>query len=327
MHHSLKSLASSLLLLVLLGACAGNVDNDANDDTEKSSEPAVSSAFPRTLEDANGDFTLEKEPQKVAIAHWGFVDSFLLFDTPSAAVVLPFSAEQSVLKTDVYKPYVETFDELEVVGENQQVNLEALLAYEPDLIIAGNQVNEDIDQLQQIAPVFVVDEEEVNVWGDWPALVSLFGDILGQEDVAESFIRSFEQKVAEGREKVANIEGEVAFLQAREATAWLQGTNYLPLYYDQLGLPVADAPIMKEGAEISLEGISELNPDHLFIGYFQGDSDSNSSIISEWEETNVWNSLQAVEKGQVYEMNGELALGYGPIGQSYGLEQVVKALE
>lgn len=84
---------------------------------------------------------------------------------------------------------------------------------------------------------------------------------------------------------------------------------------------------MKEGAEISLEGISELNPDHLFIGYFQGDSDSSSSIISEWEEMNVWNSLQAVEKGQVYEMNGELALGYGPIGQSYGLDQVVKALE
>ncbi|BAD65501.1 Fe3+-siderophore ABC transporter substrate-binding protein [Shouchella clausii KSM-K16] len=327
MHHSLKSLASSLLLLMLLGACSGNVGNDANDDTEKSSEPTVSSAFPRTLEDANGDFTLDKAPQKVAIAHWGFVDSFLLFDTPSAAVVLPFSAEQSVLKTDVYEPYVETFDELEVVGENQQVNLEALLAYEPDLIIAGNQVNEDIDQLQQIAPVFVVDEEEVNVWGDWPALVSLFGDILGQEDVAESFIRSFEQKVEEGREKVANIEGEVAFLQAREATAWLQGTNYLPLYYDQLGLSVPDASIMEEGAEISLEGISELNPDHLFIGYFQGDSDSSSSIIHEWEETNVWNSLQAVEKGQVYEMNGELALGYGPIGQSYGLDQVVQALE
>lgn len=264
----------------------------------------------------------------MAVVHWGYTDSMLLFDLDSLAVVLPFTEKQSVLSTESYKPYIDRLDELTIVGENTSVNLEALLAYAPDLIIAGNATNTEITaELEKIATTVILDEEKANIWGDWPSVVTAFGEILGQEDAAEKYIAEYRELLSTAKEKLTQVEGSVAFVQVREKAVWLQGTDYLKPYYEGLGLKAPEGEEASNGAEITLEGLSKLDPDHLFLGYFNYSDKSIPALTDEWDDSAVWSKLKSVQKDQLYAINGELALGYGPIGNTYGVNAVLAALD
>ncbi|AZN38998.1 ABC transporter substrate-binding protein [Paenibacillus albus] len=333
------TLIGLLLVTLLLSACGSNNNAEQNNasaqaettDTTNANQPVNSekAAFPRTIKDANGEVTIEAQPKKVAVVHWGYADSILLFDIPSVGLALPFTEATSTLKTASYKPYVDKHSEMKIIGENTQVNMEALLAYAPDLIIAGNAINKDIlSDLSKISQTIVIDEQTTDVWSNWPALVTKFGEILGEEDIAAKYIADYNASLADGKAKLANLDGKVAFLQVRDKQAWLQGTNYTKPYYDGLGLkpPVSEKVDMTQGAEISLEGLVALDPDYIVLGYFNYSDKSMPAVTDEWEKVGVWNKLKAVQNGHVYSVDGQLALGYGPIGNSYGVKAVVDAL-
>lgn len=328
-----------LAAILLLGACAsandqpsgsaqnggGNVPSSAgNGETGDSGDSAL---FPRTITDATGEVEIGSKPERVAVVHWGYMDSILLFDLEAVGVALPFARERSVLETESYKPFLDMAGQPEIIGEHTTVNLEALLEFQPDLIIAGNAINgEIIAQLKAIATTAVIDEEKLSVWSDWPSLVAAMGEMLGQEEAARQFTDAYVKQLEEGKQKLADVEGAVAFVQVRNDAVWLQGTGYLPQYYEGLGLTAPEHDQMLEGGQLSLEGLSELNPDHLFLGYFNVTDPSLGALTDEWADSAVWKNLDAVRNGRVYGINGELALGYGPIGHSYGVQAVVDAL-
>ncbi|WP_138756184.1 ABC transporter substrate-binding protein [Paenibacillus sinopodophylli] len=340
----LRMAAACLLLFVimLVSACsnAGTANHSAaeapavtdaaqNTSGNRANENAgVSSVFPRTVKSADGkDVTIAEQPKKVALVHWGLTQELLGFELPSIAVTLPFTAKNSFLDSDVYKPYVEKFDEVTVVGENTAVNLEALLQYEPDVILAGSVTNKDIvDQLSQIAPTVLIDEEKTNVWLEWQSVITQFGDILGQEALAKQTNDDFTAKVEEAKAQIGQVEGTVAYLQVRDKNIWLQGTTYASDYYEPLGLN-APEEAKGDGIELTLEGLSVINPDHLFLGYFNYNDKSVPALSDEWEQSEVWKKLKAVQQNQVYAINGELAYGYGPISKLNGLEAIVNALK
>ncbi|CAM4521550.1 iron complex transport system substrate-binding protein [Paenibacillus endophyticus] len=338
----LRMAAACLLMFVmmLVSACsnAGTANHaateapaatDAAENTSGNNATAGdSAAFPRTVTSADGkEVTIAEQPKKIALVHWGLTQELLGFELPSIAVTLPFTAKNSFLDSDVYKPYVEKFDEVTVVGENTAVNLEALLQYEPDIILAGSVTNKDItDQLSQIAPTVLIDEEKTNVWMDWQGVITQFGDILGQETLAKQTIDDFSAKVEEAKTQLGDVEGTVAYLQVRDKNIWLQGTTYAGDYYEPLGLN-APEEAKGDGIELTLEGLSAINPDHIFLGYFNYNDKSLAALSDEWEQSEVWKKLKAVQQNQVYAINGELAYGYGPISKINGLAAIVDALK
>ncbi|MBD2848578.1 ABC transporter substrate-binding protein [Paenibacillus sp. IB182496] len=323
-------------VMLVLAACgnAGNGERNGETPTNEAIGQGTTEAatggeeadFPRTITDAEGEVVIEAQPERVAVVHWGYIDPSLIFDMPQTAFALPFTERQSALQGEEYQPYVEG-REVTYVGENQQVNMEALLAFDPDLIIGGSSVNAEIAaELRKIATTVIIDEAQTDVWTDWPALVTVFGELLGQEEAASAYIADFDSRVEAAREALAGVEGTVAFTQVREDTVWLQGIQYTGLYYDRLGLTPPDDAVMAEGGQLSLEGLSTLGPDHLFLGYFNKLDTSLAAFTDTWTGTEVWKSLPAVQDGHVYDIDGSLALGYGPIGQSYGIRTVVEAL-
>ncbi|MDF2716063.1 MAG: iron transporter substrate-binding protein [Paenibacillus sp.] len=325
--------------ILLLTACGGATGNSGQSGPPESKEGSAksstgysgdgsTSSFPRTITDATGEVTIKKQPKKVALVHWGLSDVMLTFDLDTVAITLPFTAVQSVLKTDVYKPFVDKHREIAIVGENTGVNMEAVLAYEPDLIIAGSSTNKNqLGQLGQIAQTIVIDEAKTNVFEDWKAVMTQFGRILGQEENAKAFVAAFDQQTQEAKAKLAGVGGTVVFVQVREKNMWLSSPTTLSLYYEGLGLKPPEAPMMKEGGQLSLEGLSQLNPDHLFLGHFNYEDPTLPAVTDEWEKSEVWKKLKAVQQGQTYPFNGQLALGFGPIGKAYGIDAIVKAVK
>jgi iron complex transport system substrate-binding protein len=322
-------LAACLLIMAMItSACSNNAKtNNENGDATASPTANAGTAFPRTVTSANGTLTIEKEPQKVALVHWGLLDELLTFELPSIALALPFTAKQSSLDSEEYKPYAAKFGEVVFVGENTEVNLEALLAYEPDLILAGSITNQKImKELSQIAPTLYLDEEKTNVWQDWQAVTTKMGEALGQEQIAQQFIDGYAAKLEAAKQQLSGVEGTVLFVQVREKAIWLQGTDNIAHYYEPLGLKAPEAAQGK-GVELTLEGLSVINPDHLFLGYFNYTNTSLPALSDEWEDSEVWKRLKAVQQNQVYALNGELALGFGPIGRTYGIEVITEALK
>ncbi|GAA3410674.1 ABC transporter substrate-binding protein [Paenibacillus hodogayensis] len=287
------------------------------------------SVFPRQVESAGGKITIQKQPQKVALASWQLVEMVLPFDQPSVGVTLPFSAANSVLESEQLKPYVGKFKEFKIVGEGTQVNLEALLSYGPDLIIAGSKTNQSIkEQLEKVAQTVWIDEEAINMRTEWLRVVGMIGNVLGQEKRAEEVIAKFTETQKAGKQKLAAKQGEsVLFVQVREKAVYVMQPSTLPAYYDGLGLTFPKmSENMPANGQLTLEGLSVINPDHLVLGYFNYTNKSLPALTDEWEKSEVWKSLKAVKQNQVYAINGELAMGLGPIGQQYGLETLIKAM-
>lgn len=325
------------LWIVLLAACGGTTGGSGagnepateggSTETPASAIGGKSAAFPRTITDATGDVTIQQRPEKVALVHWGLSDVLLTFELDTVAITLPFTSAQSVLKTEAYKPYVDKHREIVIVGENTGVNMEAVLAYGPDLIIAGSDTNKaQLEQLGRIAQTIVIDEAKTNVFQDWKAVLTQFGRILGQEDNAKAYAAAFDKKTQEARKKLAAVRGNVVFVQVREKAMWLSPPDTLSLYYAELGLKPPEASVMKDGGQLTLEGLSELNPDHLFLGHFNFEDPTLPAVTDEWSKSEVWKKLKAVQSGQTYRFNGQLALGFGPIGKAYGIDAIVQAL-
>ncbi len=338
-----KHVFTSMLIaiLLLLSAC-GSKSGQANENslpastttpttsatpTGQATEPAA--AFPRDIDSAGSTLTIKEQPKKVALATWTLLELLFPFDLPSGGVTLPFAAANSSLGSDVYKPYVDKFDELKIVGESTKVNLEAMLAYGPDVIIGASKSNQDIKpQLEQIAPTALYDEEKLSIRTDWPQILTWMGGVLGQEERAQEVIDNFMAKQEEGKTKLASRNGEtVLFVQVREKAVYVMSAPSLPQYYEGLGLTPPDLSIVDGNGQISLEGLSQINPDHLFLGFFNWTDKSLGALTDEWEQSGVWKSLKAVKSNHVYSFNGELAFGIGPIGQSYGIDAVVYALK
>lgn len=292
-----------------------------------SAAAGAEAAFPRTVPSVGGDVTIAERPRKVAVVHWGYTDSLLLFNLASAAFALPFSEKQSLLGTEQYKAYADKIPDIQIVGENTEVNLEKLTAYGPDLIVAGNKTNEKVlPQLSKIATTVVVDESKTDVWSDWPALVTEFGDILGQERTAADYIAAYRAEVAAAREKLAGLNGTVAFLQVRDKTVYLQGSDLLKDYYDGLGLRAPEGEAAKKGAELTLEGLTALDPDYLILGYFNYHDATLAAFTDTWQDSPIWNNLKAVKNGHTYDVDGQMVLGYGPIDRHTGVKVISDSL-
>jgi len=327
-----------IVILLLLPACAAsNKAQVSSSPAAESAAPASESAaptgqaaaFPRDVDSAGSPVTLKEQPKKVGLATWTLLELLFPFDLPAGGVTLPFAAANSSLESDIYKPYVDKFGELQIVGENSQVNLEAMLAFDPDVIIGGSKSNETIkQQLEQIAPTVLYDEEKLSIRNDWAQILTWMGGVLGQEARAQEVIDNFNAKLDQGKGQLAGRSGETAlFVQVREKVVYVMGAPSLPQYYEGLGLTPPDLTSVDENGQITLEGLSQINPDHLFLGYFNWTNKSLGAITDDWENSEVWKSLKAVKNNQVYSFNGELAFGLGPIGQSYGIDAVVEALK
>ncbi|RKN75999.1 hypothetical protein [Paenibacillus ginsengarvi] len=61
------------------------------------------------------------------------------------------------------------------------------------------------------------------------------------------------------------------------------------------------------------------------LGFFNY-TNKAPALTEEWQKSEVWKSLKAVKNNHVYSLNGELAMGLGPIGQQYGLETLIQAM-
>src|SRR5918998_5793645 len=191
-------LAAPLAVLALSGAltaCSGS----EGDGSAPVVEPSSSDAFPVTIENKYGTTEIPTEPQRVVTV--GFNDQ----DFVLALGVTPVGERENLGGYDATtRPWAEELlpaEEIPTVG-GEEIDLEAVAALEPDLIVGVYSfIDQPVyDQLAGIAPTLAQTDEYADGATPWQEQTLLTGRALGRE--------------GEARELVDDVEGQ--FQQAVE---------------------------------------------------------------------------------------------------------------
>lgn len=172
---------------------------------------ALAQEFPLTIDHAYGQTTIEAQPQRVLT--WGWVAHDVVLDLGVVPVGLPrmsYGGDAEGVSPWTREALEELGAELPpILGEAAgEVSLEAMLALEPDVILApySGMTEEEYTALSQFADVIPFKTE---AWrGAWQDTVAVIGQALGRETEAQALIAETEAMIAATAENHPQIAGK-----------------------------------------------------------------------------------------------------------------------
>ncbi|GAA3404329.1 ABC transporter substrate-binding protein [Paenibacillus hodogayensis] len=271
-------------------------------------------AFPRTVTHLAGKTAIPAKPLKIATPYIAFVDYLAVLDE------YPMAAQGVSTIQRNFPSLSKRLTGKTIADLGMQVDLEKLLAVQPDLIIAADDMKEQYDRLSQIAPTVVFPQA-----GDWRETLLQLAETIGKEEKAKAVLAEFDRKSAEYKEKLAFRKDEpvlFAMYSGKEQfTTWNDG-RFDP-FYKGLGLKPVEGS--KTTGQLSLESLAALDPDHLFI-INNWQTPVQGGVKEALKDNKVWNSLKAVRANQVYELADPSLPGPMALAKIDGIEEIVKAM-
>ncbi|MDF9758907.1 ABC-type Fe3+-hydroxamate transport system substrate-binding protein [Peribacillus simplex] len=158
----------TIFAVFLLAACGNSKDQaEGNKAEDKKKDTSY------TIEHAMGTTELKKTPKRVVVLTNEGTEALL------ALGIKPVGAVKSWLGDPWYDHIKDDMDGVEVVGVEQEVNLEKIASLKPDLII-GSKIRQEAvyDKLNAIAPTVFSE----TLRGDWKENFKLYAKALNLEE-------------------------------------------------------------------------------------------------------------------------------------------------
>lgn len=318
---------TAVLLVAILIGCGGGGSQSSgapvsSDPARSSDGPAAANPAPaetRTIQHAKGETKVPASPQKVALLNDNAYEDNML-----AMGVKPYVASTFAWSEQKFYPHIA--DRLQGVHgmDGQAPNLEQLAELKPDVIIISGQNDKFYESLSKIAPTV-----QIAFNADWRVTHMQLAEIVGKTKEAEQNLRDYDKKLAEIKSDVAKAIGQQSVMVTviNEKTIRIQGTTghaLNDLLYKDLGLTPTKGIPAENRVEVSLEGMSTFDPDHIFMQ--RNRFSTVEQVVKNVQESNVWKNISAVKKGNVYNVDNWLAMSWGPIGRAMILDQVKRDL-
>lgn len=256
-----------LVMAVFIAGCSSNsgateeqaqspVTENTTAGSSNSSESSQE-AETRVVQDEFGDVTIPVRPQRIAGI---YVEDYLkaLDITPVVQWYNPMWGVQEYLDLDV--------PQFDITG-----SIEALLQYNPDLIIVdGGADMEQYEMYSKVAPTYRLPED---ILQDSNQILTTIAEVVGKPDKGKEVVAAYEAKIADAKTKLQEAVGDetvaVVRLNISNNTLALFGVkNRLTGFiYSELGLtPHPLVGSMEEYQEVlSEEAIPELDADHIIV--------------------------------------------------------------
>jgi iron complex transport system substrate-binding protein len=259
---------------------------------------------------AMGDTCVPLNPQRIV--------TLALLDNLLVLGVKPVGAYRSHLRDEFVTFIPEQTDGIESIGTLHPPNLEKILRLQPDLII-GTWQTDIYDQLSKIAPTVMFSDKDERFRG-WQNTFRAYADVLGKSQDAEQVLDQYRSRVADFRAAMGDrlSETEVSlvwFAELGDFRVYLK-RSFGGQILDELGLPRPPNQRQDEyyKSGLSLESIPELGGEVIFLlsRFYHGQNNPSPSEISEFEQFvshPLWLQLEAVQNGQVYQVNDEVWVG------------------
>lgn len=201
-------------------------------------------------------------------------------------------------------------------------DIEAILGLNPDLIIIAPRQEKIYDQLKEIAPVVMLDDE----YNDWEGKLMDVADIFEKQDEAQKWLDNYYAKAEEvGKEvKAANGEDESYVAISTD----LANGQFFVFTSGGMGTVLSEDMDLKQPENIPAQDSIEL-PKVTFEGLDEIDADNivvigSESDKAELENNSVWKEIRAVKDGNVTFLNNSpyFSQPYNPIGRLLVLDTI-----
>ncbi|ATH76327.1 MULTISPECIES: ABC transporter substrate-binding protein [Halomonadaceae] len=281
----------------------------------------------RTLETAYGEVEVNDHPERVVTLYEGALDASL------AAGILPVGAV-TTRGGDNVAEYVEAYlgeERPAIVGVVREINIEAVLAQQPDLILAAPQLPEAQYQLlSRIAPT-VVPHTQPLASDNWEAEARLYGQALNREAQIDEAIAAVEQRAAELASAIAEagVGGTAVLARWMPSGPMVMSKDLIATgLLDSVGLEVQDAGLIKPDSAhsdvLSLENLSQVDGDWLFLATLNADG---QAALDAARQSPAFTRLNVVENDRVVPVNGQLwSSANGPLAAQAILDDIENAL-
>ena len=279
--------------VVAVVACSGVESEDAN-----------TADRTRTIEHALGKTEVPQDPERVVTLTNESTDHVL------ALGIKPVGAVQSWLGDPYYDYIADELQGVPTVGEELQPNLEKIVELNPDLILANKTRHEKIySQLSAIAPTVV----SKSLGDGWKENLHLYGKALNRESKVEELMSAWKKRINNFQTKMeaqAKLKGKNCLNQEVSLIRFLPGAvrihhqdNFAGRILDEIGFQRPPFQLKdKFATEVSYEQIPRMDGEILFYMKFTNADGEVSNTVKKWMSHPLWQKLNVVQKGDVYEV-------------------------
>lgn len=286
----------SVFTILFLAACGNSSEQDEKADKEKEGTKSEDTSY--TIEHAMGTTKLDKAPEKVVILTNEGTEALLSLG------VTPVGAVQSWTGNPWYDHIADDMKDVQVVGTESEVNVEAIAALQPDLIIGNKMRQEKIyDQLNDIAPTVFAE----TLRGDWKENFELYAKALNKEEEGKKVLADYDSRIEEIKTSLGdklNQEVSIVRFMAGDVRIYHKD-SFSGVILDQIGLARPESQNVDDFAEVNAtkERIPAMDGDVLFyFTYETGDGEANK-LAKEWIEDPLFKNLKVAQEGNVHEVS------------------------
>jgi iron complex transport system substrate-binding protein len=284
-------LITVLALSILLAACT-----QTNEAAEAQSTPDAN-VTARVIEHAMGSTEIKGEPKRIVILTNEGTEALLELG------VKPVGAVRSWTGNPWYSHIEKDMEGVENLGDESQVNIEAIAALNPDLIIGNKMRHEKIyDQLSQIAPTVYSN----TLRGEWKENFAFYASVLDKAAEGQEIIQKFDDRAAALSELAGDkLKTEVSIVRfmAGKTRIYL-GDTFSGKILKQIGFA---RPVSQQSEEftneIGKERLKEADGQVMFYFTYETGNGEGSAREKEWLEDPMFKTLEVVKNNKVYKVD------------------------
>lgn len=302
---TLLVLSLTVLTIGIFTGCSSNSDSAKNNNGETVKVQSV-----------KGEVTIPANPKRIVDISGSSEELVLLGHTPVG------TANVDSYQTDVVPSYMKKqLGDAKVVGHSMMdtMDIEAILSLEPDLIIMAPRQEKIYDQLKEIAPVVMLEDQS----NDWEAKFKDVAKIFGQEEEADKWLDAYYDKAKKLGNEINEANGEKTYLtvlaSAGQFMVFTEG-GIGTVLKDDMGLVQPINMPKQDGITlptVTVEGLTEIDADHIVVIATEADK-------AELEKNTVWKEMRAVKEGNVTILDASpyFSQAYNPIGRELLLQSI-----
>jgi iron complex transport system substrate-binding protein len=203
-------------------------------------------------------------------------------------------------------------------------NIEAIAAYEPDLVIASNEPGDLEDSIEALDIPFLLQPAAATLDDTYGEIKEL-GAATGHPSEALALIDSMLRDIAEIRSSLPEFDDPLTYFHELDDTYYTATSKtFIGLIYGSLGLVNIADKADKDGTgypQLSEEYIIDADPDLVFLADTKCCGQSAETVAAR----PGWDQISAVQNGGVVELDDDIASRWGPRVVDY-LRTVAEAM-
>lgn len=291
---------------------------DAAEKTAALGTDAKAGQWPRTIKHAMGSTEIKAQPKRVVVLDVGELDNVVSLGVKPVGLAPTEGSPElpSYLKKDAGTP--------KNIGTINSLNLEAIAALKPDLILGSRlRAADSYDELSKIAPTVF----SIRPGFTWKENYLLNAAALDKTGQAKANLAAYEKRAKALGAELGTHKPTVSMVRyLPDGVIRLYGNDsFIGTILKDVGIPrPKNQDIADLAAEVSAENIDQADADWIFTGVY---GDPKATDKSKAQGNPLWKNLKAVKDGHAYDVPDETwYLGLGVTAAGAVLDDLQKYL-